>query len=474
MSSRHRALLSSRLQSAGSLRSATAGQGESEDTVNDSESEEPVALRESSQLNFLRKICSDSDSESMSSSSSNESDEGKVRTGEKIVHEQKVVRRQKTVPWMTPEERHVSDLAYLDEQIAETTLLKAQVSSSEDAKVLMKSDALSVDPNNLNIDAVFRRRFGSAQREQEAKQTRNRKDHALRTNGPRANVYRRSMFCFVQNDWPSKPPSYIAGGLRMVLDSSCGRSTTYKFEWSPEYVELQKKFEGVKNSEDANMLVVFLSQNQYHHEALLQLALIFAKCGYMDRATDLIKRCLYYFDCIRIDSFKPHLGTCRMDPTVPENESYFLALFRYMQVSSMLGIPTVAANISKIILSLDREGDSYFTLLRIDSQLLTSGQYSILKELWDEPLSVGKKESPSGNNEENPSVRSLPGWRFSIALCKYFQNGGDRHNCEALTELVSALEMWPCFLDDIHRRADIEKSREWKSVLNHDVFAKTR
>ena len=68
--------------------------------------------------------------------------------------------------------------------------------------------------------------------------------------------------------------------------------------------ELQQKYIQIINSGDANLLVVFLSQHPYHIDGLLQLALIFAKIGHMDRSSDLVRRSLYFLECACVEKFK--------------------------------------------------------------------------------------------------------------------------------------------------------------------------
>jgi hypothetical protein len=236
----------------------------------------------------------------------------------------------------------------------------------------------------------------------------------------------------------------------------------YKFQWSDDYSNLQKKFEKMKNSGDANLLVIFLSQNPYHHEALLQLALVFARMGLIDRCADLIKRCLFYLDCVKLDSFKPYTGKARMDPTCRENAIYFQALFRYMQIADMQGMTHIASNISRLILSLDPEGDSRCILLRLDSQLLASGQYDILQNVLD--------------SHAFPSVRSslhlLPGWSFSKALLTYHRNGGNGRDVETMLALDTAVRRWPSVVSSILKRLD--PSRESKNALSHTFISSNR
>jgi len=96
------------------------------------------------------------------------------------------------------------------------------------------------------------------------------------------------------------------------------------------------------------MLVSFLSQHPYQVEGFLQLAMVFARTGNMDRAGDLVRRSIYCLESVFIEPFKPYHGYCRMDSNLKENSPLFLALFRHMQMTCMLGCPSISANIARV------------------------------------------------------------------------------------------------------------------------------
>ena len=67
-----------------------------------------------------------------------------------------------------------------------------------------------------------------------------------------------------------------------------------------------------------------------------------------------------------------------MNPATPENAPFFSALFRHMQMCSMLGCPSVAAEVGKLLLSLDPTGDRFNVLLTLDHFLVTAAKHSQL------------------------------------------------------------------------------------------------
>jgi hypothetical protein len=70
-----------------------------------------------------------------------------------------------------------------------------------------------------------------------------------------------------------------------------------------------------------------------------------------------------------------------MDPNIPENAPFFSVLFRHMQMSCMLGCPSVAAEVGKLLLSLDPQGDRYHVLLSLDHFLTASGKHTQLLDI---------------------------------------------------------------------------------------------
>ncbi len=83
---------------------------------------------------------------------------------------------------------------------------------------------------------------------------------------------------------PTDPPSY---------DESPRQGAWFRFQWSDEYASLHRQYCIVQNSGDANRLVLFLSRNPFHVDGFLQLAMVFARTGQMDRAAELVRRCLF-------------------------------------------------------------------------------------------------------------------------------------------------------------------------------------
>ena len=78
-----------------------------------------------------------------------------------------------------------------------------------------------------------------------------------------------------------------------------------------------------------------------------------------------------------------------MDPATPENAPFFTALFRHMQMCSMLGCPSVAAEVGKLLLSLDPQGDRFNVLLTLDHFLVTAAKHTQLLDFMGLTLTPG-------------------------------------------------------------------------------------
>jgi hypothetical protein len=202
------------------------------------------------------------------------------------------------------------DIALLDSFIAGQSNVDEKEANIGDADMTL-INLLSCDGKELDVDLIMRRRFGGIATQNADKE---RALPAEKVKGkyrkllmPKAkpSVNRRAVFGSPKEDWPKKPPSYVAGGIRMVqvissADSGSGSDVGeghplnsypawqqslyagrhwFTFQWSAEYRQLQGKFERVQSSGDANLLVHFLSQNPYHLDGLLQLSMIFARTG---------------------------------------------------------------------------------------------------------------------------------------------------------------------------------------------------
>jgi hypothetical protein len=351
------------------------------------------------------------------------------------------------------------------------------------------------------------------------KKNKNNRNQRILTNQIKKSVMlnKRLLFGFPKEDWP-RPLSYINGGFCMNQVNrksstggvSEGNSTIkmFEFQWSLEYQQVHEEFLRVQSTGDANQLCLFISRHPHHMEALLQLAMVFARTGQMDRAADLVRRCLYYIEQVHVEQFKPYEHPCLLDITQQENKIYYLALFRHMQISGMLGCPKVASSIGKYILSLDPAGDPVHTLLFLDHYFLTSGNHTEVALFCSTSAgSVLLQENSVGSDmvnndddgvklaEESTFVPShiisdvLPNWSLSLSLSLFLSevDSGTGHlkpkSANVLSPSVTTLSpsqialhkachqfpfMIPLSLSSA--MADDKTRRNWKVILEHPYF----
>eukprot|EP01034_Spumella_vulgaris_P036470 gene36470-44980_t len=281
-----------------------------------------------------------------------------------------------------------------------------------------------------------------------------------------ASLNRTFLFGAPKDDW-TKPLSFIGGGMHLIrinhshnhnhTSSSSSDNTKlpidpsgvthFAFEWSVEYRRLNDLYQQVQGSGDVNRLIMFLANHPYHVEGMLQLALVFSRIGHMDRATDLVRRCLYCFECWFVDAFKPCSGMCRLDPHTAENQVFFQVLIEHMQFCFTLGCVALSADLCRMVLSLHPVDNVHRLLLTLDFYLLSAGQFEALQTLCgvvdersfansegsaelDRLLSfqmpnafvMSEPSSHSGNSSIDltiNSISSLPNWWYSLALSFY-------------------------------------------------------
>lgn len=355
------------------------------------------------------------------------------------------------------------------------------------------SDILSIDPRNLDVDSLIRQRFAGAAADTGVERGGGRRGAGVRQGNAKHHVHRlggasRFIFGMPKDEW-LKPPSYIGGGVGMdasassedmgsgdrLLGSRLKGCRMYQFVWADEYVKINEEFTLIQQSGDANRLVTFLSRYHYHQEGLLQLAMVFARTGQMDRASDLVRRCLFCIQCAEAEGFRPCTGTVLLNPAFYENKIYFAAVFRHMQIVGMLGCPSVAANIAKLLLSLNPFGDTAHVLLCLDYFLLSAGEAEEFEKIYDNAACIIVGVDTSEAKEKTrvaPGLSSyldlsdLPNWCFSAALnaflrfkkcgvyLRYKSSASDdpeayRYEQLADSRLRLALQKYPFFLHSI-------------------------
>lgn len=154
-----------------------------------------------------------------------------------------------------------------------------------------------------------------------------------------------------------------------------------------------------------------------------------------------------------------------MDYSIEENKTFFLALFRYIQMLGREGCSRTALEYCKLLLSLDPT-DPLFVLLIIDYYAVRSGEYEWLLDLSQSPKMASKKLS------------SFPNFAFSIALAKFYLQKKKKDNQFTLEEadeaLQNALILFPGVLSPLATKASFKlphSDSSSENLANHGFFS---
>ena len=161
-----------------------------------------------------------------------------------------------------------------------------------------------------------------------------------------------------RDGWTTRPPHFIGGGIGMTtydqnprplpwpyaalqtegLDGIQQGKCWFTFIHSTTYKRDLDKYYEVQKSGDVNALALFVTDNPFVPEALLQLAKAAYQRNQNTEALALLQRSLWIYECSALKSFTPYaFSSCFVDCDLKENMTYFRALFLLIQVSSIAG-----------------------------------------------------------------------------------------------------------------------------------------
>lgn len=164
---------------------------------------------------------------------------------------------------------------------------------------------------------------------------------------PAARRSRQLLFGPAKEGW-GRPPHYVGGGMGMTsydqspaplpwpYDASeelKNPKLWFTFQQSDTYHSLLEQYRQIQQSGDVNALCLFVADNPFCPEALLQLARVVYQTNNSAEAQALLRRALYVYESAAIKSFAPNF----MDCDLPENSTFFQSLFLLTQVSSIAG-----------------------------------------------------------------------------------------------------------------------------------------
>eukprot|EP00177_Eucheuma_denticulatum_P002370 GFKZ01004250.1.p1 GENE.GFKZ01004250.1~~GFKZ01004250.1.p1 ORF type:complete len:704 (-),score=103.08 GFKZ01004250.1:419-2530(-) len=243
---------------------------------------------------------------------------------------------------------------------------------------------LQVETRLLSADAELKRLFGSRVIESERRGDDASANVRARRRGHssgRANLRRKISLVSPRENWFPEAPGLIMALDKDATDFDSSRLRYYRYLHESSYAKLQDEYRVLMGTHDPNALVAFSSQYPYHVDSMLQLAEIYRQMGELDRAAEMVERCLYVLENAWNISFKPYDGSCRLRFDVIENRSLYVALFRYSQLLTRRGLHRTALEISKLLLNFDPSSDPMGMLMLADSFALLSGEYEWIQNM---------------------------------------------------------------------------------------------
>lgn len=188
-------------------------------------------------------------------------------------------------------------------------------------------------------------------------------------------------------------------------------------------------------------------------------------------AADMIERALYALQNSFHPSFqfaKSQNGICYLNYSRVENRGLFIALFKHILYISSKACYRTSLELSKLLLSLDCDGDPLAIILLIDLYAIRSSQYNYLIDFYE-------------SFDEFKHLSLLPNMLMSTALAYHYlskqpgQQQKQAYAAKANAMLREALLKFPNILLELLDKCgvvadrDTEKSRIFSKVANLNV-----
>ena len=425
-------------------------------------------------------------------------------------------------------------------------------STSSTVRSILLSKTHGYDTQDLDLDYALRDLLGGAavagnplfiddddiQQQQQLQQQRGRNNRNRGGRNNRRTVAKKYLFGKVKPEW-GKPPSFVGGGLGVkeltqdVLEEEGNKWSVpwpynesgdgsgedddenkekdafpnakwFTFDMSDTYSEINRKYEQMLSNpqagmQDPNLLAMFVADNPFFAETILQMAMVLYYVNDRGRGSDLLRRCMYLYETALPSSLLPSNNANNaeanndifMDIHRQPNSGFFACLFRIMQTSGMSGCHPNAMAVGRYLLSLDPLRDPMGVLLILDYYALASRRASVaLSEEDEDGLELGasfivdlvESEKITINWEDDLTSRhhkcpllQLPNWAFSYAMALYRLSRKE----EADEALKTALETFPMVLPKLLEMNKVNVQArsfqmDWPTVLpafNHDLNA---
>ncbi|MCJ1444894.1 MAG: hypothetical protein MMC23_005397 [Stictis urceolatum] len=321
-------------------------------------------------------------------------------------------------------------------------------------------DLLATDSKHLNALNEMKKLFGSTVLEGEtadgAGQARRRgrgpqqldlggalagrNNPVSRGQGLSGLVLRKNVFILGKEEWPKA----TSGGLGMELHEKLSDFTIeYRFLHSSIYQRVQTEFDACVESMDPQRMIHLLQYNPYHISTLLQVSEIAKQQGDHSVSADLLERALFTFGRSVHSTFNNTMseGKVRLDFRRPENREFWLSAWRYIMSLGQRGTWRTAYEWSKLLLSLDPEGDPYRIRMIIDQLAIRGGQFEQLISL------AGIEPTTVDWGQRSPNIQ------ISLAMAHYKLK--NMRECRDI--LSTSVKLFPWIFERLFRELNIER-----------------
>ena len=226
------------------------------------------------------------------------------------------------------------------------------------------------NPRDYDLDYTLRSMLGGVDTNANDGWTNHNNSTRRNTRGGRmTRSNQRFLFAQPKEQWGRRPAALLGGGLGMKLQGddnskqensqvhvpwpyNCGEAfphpqAWHTFERSNTYSSKVHEYDNfISNTGDVNALAMFVGDNPFIVEPLLQLSMFFFCTRDNEKGLDILKRILWILEYACIPGFLPSLRNGDngytltrnlMDHDRDENAAFFSAMFRFVQASCMVG-----------------------------------------------------------------------------------------------------------------------------------------
>eukprot|EP00547_Thalassionema_nitzschioides_P007050 CAMPEP_0194207922 /NCGR_PEP_ID=MMETSP0156-20130528/6537_1 /TAXON_ID=33649 /ORGANISM="Thalassionema nitzschioides, Strain L26-B" /LENGTH=672 /DNA_ID=CAMNT_0038934797 /DNA_START=106 /DNA_END=2124 /DNA_ORIENTATION=+ len=352
----------------------------------------------------------------------------------------------------------------------------------------------NLDPRDLDFEAVTRSNLhvgGSAVEDPVTGSRRSRQSY---------------LFGAAREGW-GRPPHYIGGGIGMktyedekaqslpfpynlkVVDDDGDIDEKrdwmqfrnwYKFIYSDTYKKSLDLYHEIQQTGDVNTLALFIADNPFVPEALLQLAKVAYQTNRKQEGLALLRRSLWIYECSSLNSFLPQQRVrFFLDSNLQENKAFFDALLQLVKVSSIAGCMRTALSVSRYLLSMDPLRDPTGVLLIMDYYALSTMKEEhdifLITMVESDKIRIYYEDKEVGNSVGK--LLDMPNWAYAYAMALFrFEKSIDSskssvRNMTSTEALVSAIQTFPSIVEQLLVKNDQDifgRSMEidWPRLLN--------